>query len=115
LLAYQYTREMEETLDNIARGNTYWVHVCKTCMAQVEKLKKETGIVKVNPEPNSSGIRRQINEHASIRDGKFGSAYIYFRTPAMKKPKFIALKGFPYNYMECDANLLLDWIDDNQL
>jgi len=115
LLAYQYTREMEETLDNIARGNTYWVDVCKTCMTQVEKLKQETGIVKVTTEPNSSGIRRQINEHASIRDGKFGSTYIYFRTPAMKKPKFIALKGFPYNYMECDANLLLDWIDSNQL
>jgi len=112
LLAYQYTREMEETLDNIARGNTYWVDVCKKCMTQVDKLKQETGIVKVTPEPNSFGVRRQINEHASIRDGKFGGgAYIYFRTPAMKKPKFIALKGFPYNYMECDAALLLDWID----
>lgn len=114
LLAYQYTREMEETLDNIAQGNTYWVDVCKKCINQVDKLKQETGIVKVKPEPNSSGVRRQINEHASIRDGKFGSAYIYFRTPAMKKPKFIALKGFPYSYMECDANLLLDWIDSNQ-
>jgi len=122
LFAYEYTREMEETLDNIARGNMYWVDVCKKCMAQVERLKKdsmsssESGSyanlpVQGTETGSGTGIIRNINEHASVRNGKFGSAYIYYRTPAMKKPKFIALKGFPYNYMECDVALLLDWID----
>lgn len=126
LLAYQYTREMEEALDRIAKGNAYWVDVCKKCMTQVEKLKQESGASPMTastsrPDSGSgsgsgtgtetrTGIIRNINEHASIRDGKFGSAYIYFRTLAMKKPKFIALKGFPYDYMKCDAALLLDWI-----
>jgi len=119
VFAYDYTREMEETLDRIAKGNTYWVDVCKKCMAQVEMLKQESSLTsRPNSGPGSgsgsgigTGIIRNINEYASIRDGKFGSAYIYFRTPAMKKPKFIALKGFPYDYMKCDAALLLDWID----
>jgi DNA topoisomerase-1 len=123
LFAYDYTREMEETLDRIAKGNTYWVDVCKKCMAQVEQLKQESASTSLSGTGSGSGsgigtgtgtitgVIRHINEHASIRDGKFGSAYIYFRTPAMKKPKFIALKGFPYDYMKCDAALLLDWID----
>lgn len=107
---------MEETLDRIAKGNTYWVDACKKCMAQVDQLKQESASTS---RPNSGsgsgsgsgpGIIRHINEYASIRDGKFGSAYIYFRPPAMKKPKFIALKGFPYDYMKCDVALLLDWI-----
>lgn len=115
LFAYDYTKEMEETLDEVARGAHHWVDVCKRCMSQVNKLKQcdadvPSAPLELEAAPSIPGVIRKINEHASIREGKYG-AYIYYRTPAMKKPKFIPLKGFPYSYTECDHVLLADWID----
>ena len=132
LLAYTYTRDMEETLDEVAIGNAGWVKACNDCMDQLTALKREGGTIekkvtfnlitnattKINdnqiaptptvvPEP---GCIRTLNSYASIRDGKYG-AYIFYKTPSMKKPKFISLHGFPYTYTECDIELLLHWIE----
>jgi hypothetical protein len=123
---------MEETLDEIAIGNAGWVNACNDCMDQLTALKREGGTIekkvtfnlitnattKINdnqiaptptvvPEP---GCIRTLNPYASIRDGKYG-AYIFYKTPSMKKPKFISLQGFPYTYTECDIELLLHWIE----
>ena len=132
LLAYTYTRDMEETLDEIAIGNAGWVNACTECITHLTALKREGGTIekkvtfnlitnattKINdnqiaptptvvPEP---GCIRTLNPYASIRDGKYG-AYIFYKTPSMKKPKFISLQGFPYTYTECDIELLLHWIE----
>ena len=132
LLAYTYTRDMEETLDEIAIGNAGWVKACNDCMDQLTALKREGDTIekkvtfnlitnettKINdnqiaptptvvPEP---GCIRTLNQYASIRDGKYG-AYIFYKTPSMKKPKFISLHGFSYTYTECDIDLLLHWIE----
>jgi DNA topoisomerase-1 len=132
LLAYNYTRDMEETLDEIAIGNAVWVKACTDCMDQLTALKREgvtiekkvtfnlntNATTKMNntpiaPTPTAvpeTGCIRTLNPYASIRDGKYG-AYIFYKNPSMKKPKFISLHGFPYTYTECDIELLLHWIE----
>jgi DNA topoisomerase-1 len=75
-------------------------------------LKKEAEEITINDvlpyiENNnqSSKVTRMINENASIRNGKFGH-YIYYKTNTMKKPKFIALKKYKIDYLNCDLEEL---------
>lgn len=129
LLAYNYTRDMEETLDEVALGNAGWVKACTDCITQLNALKqvenKNEQRLEQRPEKQQeqqerenentgtkpgNGCIRTLNSYASIRDGKYG-AYIFYKTPSMKKPKFISLQGFPYTYTECDIELLLHWIE----
>jgi topoisomerase IA-like protein len=53
---------------------------------------------------------RIINKNLSIRVGKFGP-YIFYKTPTMKKPVFHPMKKCPLKYTDCDAQLLLNWIN----
>ena len=58
------------------------------------------------------GIVRMIDEHTSIRNGRFGP-YIFYKTVKMSKPEFIPLKGFAQvygNYATCDVSLLKEWV-----
>ena len=122
LLAYTYTRDMEETLDEIAIGNAGWVKACTECITHLNALNQVEKTTEQRPEQErqerentknmnlGNGCIRTLNSYASIRDGKYG-AYIFYKTPSMKKPKFISLQGFPYTYTECDIELLLHWIE----
>jgi len=122
LLAYNYTRDMEETLDEVAVGNAGWVKACTECITQLSALNQVEKKNEQRPEQRQerenentdtkpgNGCIRTLNSYASIRDGKYG-AYIFYKTPSMKKPKFISLQGFPYTYTDCDIELLLHWIE----
>ena len=112
VLAYKYTREMEERLDEVAGGRMDWNTVCQTCTECVTQIKKSTFSAPVTAPTveASSGIMRHVTDHISVRQGQYG-AYLFYRTPAMKKPKFISLKDFPYLFMECDECLISDWVD----
>jgi DNA topoisomerase-1 len=60
----------------------------------------------------TSQIARVIDDHSSIRNGRFGP-YIFYKTPKMSKPDFIPLKGFAQkngDYTKCDIALLKEWI-----
>jgi DNA topoisomerase-1 len=60
----------------------------------------------------TTGIVRMIDEHTSIRNGRFGP-YIFYKTMKMSKPDFIPLKGFAQlhgNYATCDISLLKAWV-----
>jgi len=60
----------------------------------------------------TTGIVRMIDEHTSIRNGRFGP-YIFYKTVKMSKPDFIPLKGFAQlhgNYATCDISLLKAWV-----
>ena len=64
---------------------------------------------KVRNEPKKeSGVLRILGGSMSIRTGKFGP-YVFYKTDAMKKPKFIPLKKCPHEYDTCDANILMEW------
>ena len=122
LFSYEYTRDMENRLDMVANGNTLWVDVCKETFDQMDKLKKQsTALIgenqnapndlSMNSIPNeNNSIVRIIDNNTSIRNGKYGP-YVYYKTPSMKKPKFIPLKGFPYTYTECNVELVSHWVD----
>jgi DNA topoisomerase-1 len=61
-------------------------------------------------------VIRQINEHTSIRNGKYGD-YIFYKTPSMKKPKFLKLTDFikengANSHKKCDVNILNEWINE---
>ena len=61
----------------------------------------------------TSQIIRVIDDHSSVRNGRFGP-YIFYKTPKMSKPEFIALKGFAQkcgDYVKCDIKVLKEWID----
>ncbi len=66
-------------------------------------------IISNNSNPN---VVRTINEDSSIRKGKFGN-YLFYKTASMKKPKFINLKTFKHNPINCDVELLTDFIKNN--
>ena len=56
-----------------------------------------------------AGMIRELTPELSIRNGKYG-AYIFYKTPNMKKPKFFALKGFKESYRFCQKDVLMEWI-----
>ena len=222
LFNYEYTKNMENTLDDIAGGNKLWHNLCKECLDEIEVLTDDmtedkqtikidethtyiigkygpvikcvenetTSFKKINPDidfdklregnytideileqkPNGKKIGtlkekdvilktgkygvyfeydganisassinkefdnititdfnnlsnvkkkvviRQINEHTSIRNGKYGD-YIFYKTPSMKKPKFLKLTDFikengANSHKKCDVNILNEWIND---
>jgi len=56
-----------------------------------------------------AGMIRELTADLSIRNGKFG-AYIFYKTPSMKKPLFYKLKGFKESYRFCQKDVLMEWI-----
>ena len=64
-----------------------------------------------NGENLATNNTRIINQNLSIRVGKYGP-YIFYKTPAMKKPVFHPMKKFPLKYTDCDVQLLLNWINN---
>lgn len=57
-----------------------------------------------------SGIVRPITDTLSIRKGKYG-AYIFYKTPTMKTPKFLKLKDFKEDPIDCELSILTEWIE----
>jgi DNA topoisomerase-1 len=55
------------------------------------------------------GLVRELNNHLSIRTGKYGD-YIFYKKPRMKKPEFYKLNGFDSDYKKCDKVLIINWI-----
>lgn len=59
----------------------------------------------------NSHVLRTINVHTNIQSGKYGP-FVYLKTPTMKKPTFISLKKFPHNFMSCELQLILEWLQE---
>ena len=85
-------------------------------VAFINSSKQEIGTDGVGSEgaaaTAATGIVRMIDEHTSIRNGRFGP-YIFYKTMKMSKPDFIPLKGFAQlhgNYATCDISLLKAWV-----
>lgn len=55
------------------------------------------------------GLVRHLNEQLSIRKSQYGD-YIYYKTKAMLKPKFLKLKGYKGDYVNDDVKMVIDWI-----
>jgi DNA topoisomerase I len=55
------------------------------------------------------GMVRKITDDISIRNGKYGD-YIFYKTPEMKNPTFLKLKGFTEDYKTCCVDIIVEWI-----
>jgi len=64
----------------------------------------------VHPINANTNILRVVDEHRSIRGGKFGP-YIYYKTDSMKSPTFITLKRFPGDFRTCEKDAIYEWIN----
>jgi len=59
--------------------------------------------------PEEKNVLRRLNDEMSIRKGKFG-AYVYYKRPDMKSPKFLNIKKFSEGYFGCDPSILIEWL-----
>jgi DNA topoisomerase-1 len=110
LFQYAYTKQMEDTLDSIAKGTTIWHDLCRDCLVQIENLTTE---VKENPEVKATAkISEEIKidaEHMYII-GKYGPVIKYTPTlPAKGRgvKKFVPATFKPLKHdMEIDMDKL---------
>jgi len=66
LFNYDYTFEMEESLDKIAKNNLLWVNLCETCNNQIDLL-----VDKLN-ETDEKKKEIQLDENNTYIIGKYG-------------------------------------------
>tara|TARA_Y100001970_G_C14257529_1_gene876575 strand:- start:2735 stop:5065 length:2331 start_codon:yes stop_codon:yes gene_type:complete len=77
-------------------------------------LENVTRFINLPKQETNQNILRLINEDLSVRKGKFGN-YIFYKTTTMKKPQFLKLAKCPHDYLNCDINVLHEWIKETYL
>lgn len=64
LFAYEYTKNMEDTLDSIAKGDSVWHELCRDCLTQIDTLSAPLGLV--------DKVKIPIDEHHVYMVAKYG-------------------------------------------
>ena len=80
--------------------------------SQVENMngdRDDEGGGSIGSKLSVKGMVRKITDNISIRNGKYGD-YIFYKTPEMKNPSFLKLKGFTEDYKTCPIFNILEWI-----
>jgi len=90
-------------------GKNYSVKHLKKDMERVE-LADVTPVLSGERSANPN-VLRMLREDLSVRKGKWGP-YLFYKTDAMKKPKFLKLKDFNLNPIQCSKEDLLSWVKD---
>lgn len=91
------SKSLKEEFDNIPLDKIEYLDVIKFLDKDILDPKKPVGFV------------RELNDHLSIRTGKYGD-YIFYKKPRMKTPQFFKLNEFKDDYKKCDKMLVLNWI-----
>jgi DNA topoisomerase-1 len=91
------TKSLKEKFDSLKIEQIQYIDVIRYLDSDTIDPKKPVGFV------------RELNNHLSIRTGKYGD-YIFYKKPRMKTPKFFKLNGFDNDYKKCDKTLILNWI-----
>ena len=76
-----------------------------TLESVVEHIKKK------NENQLDNSILRTITPNMSVRRGKFG-AYVFYKTPTMKKPQFLNIKKFKEGFLACSQKSIQEWLSD---
>ena len=90
-------------------GKNYSVKHLKKKMERVE-LADVTPVLSGERSGNPN-VLRMLREDLSVRKGKWGP-YLFYKNAAMKKPKFLKLKGFDLNPIQCPKEDLLAWVKE---
>jgi len=79
LFKYEYTKYMEDILDNIANGNTVWHDLCRECLVQIENSTSQidlTGNISANQnhsnEENAENVGGTIKKESKFTSKKLG-------------------------------------------
>ncbi len=64
LFNYEYTSQMEESLDKVAKGNLIWYDICSKCNKEIDIL--------IDGVKNETKIEYQIDDNNTYLIGKFG-------------------------------------------
>ena len=99
---YDFTKKMEEELDEILYEKKSYYDVCHIMYTQ---LKQIIGVHFTGKLPST--ILRVLNDNTSIRTNKKCEPYIYYKTSRMKRPKFYSLNALKEDYMTCNINDIL--------
>lgn len=87
LFKYEYTKYMEDILDNIAKGNTIWHELCRECLIQIEGATSKIDIVgKISTNQNASSEEndnKKENKFTSKKLGKYNN-----ETLTLKRGKY---------------------------
>jgi DNA topoisomerase-1 len=63
LFKYEYTKYMEDILDNISKGNTVWYDLCRECLAQIENSTYQINLIeKISANQSHSNEANEANE-----------------------------------------------------
>lgn len=65
----------------------------------------------IQKDKKDSNLLRVLNSSISVRKGKYGN-YIFYKTEAMKKPKFINIKKCPHDVLKDDVDKILEWVEE---
>jgi DNA topoisomerase I len=86
------------------KGKNRSLKYCKKTLDNItiEDVKK----ILLSKSESSSKVLKNINETASIRQGKWGP-YVYYKTDKMTKPRFIPIKKIAWKDVD------IDWVYDN--
>ena len=106
--------------DIIMKEGKYGKYVCydgkNISLSGLQEITLEN-VIKVIEESKDkkSSIIREIDDFASVRNGKFGD-YVYYKKPQWKKPRFIKLYSFikengKDSYKTCDVRKLKTWLE----
>lgn len=82
----------------------------KGIMSTMRKLELQEAIdILISEDAPDKNVLRKLTNNLSVRKGKYGP-YVYYKTDAMKSPKFLNIKKFKGNYFECEVNELVSWL-----
>jgi DNA topoisomerase-1 len=80
----------------------------------IDDISYEDVVAQLSKEKVENNVLRRLDEHMSVRKGKFG-AYVFYQRPDMKKPEFYNIKKFNRGFLNCDARELIDWIKETYI
>jgi DNA topoisomerase-1 len=74
LFKYEYTKYMEDVLDDIANGNTIWHDLCRECFNQVEKYTSQIDLTgKICITSNDDELNHKDKKFLSKKLGKYNN------------------------------------------
>ena len=115
LFKYAYTKQMEDSLDLIAKGLKVWHELCGDCLTQIEALtilmKESPAIITVMKEKEERGeekIEIKIDEEHTYIIAKYGPVIKYTPLAAKGRGKGIVKKFVPATFKAIRHDLEID-------
>lgn len=72
LFQYDYTKQMEDSLDLIAKGDKVWYELCKECLEQIDRLTEKLEVAPPTHNPESKSLAVIVDEHHEYMIGRYG-------------------------------------------